>query len=69
MTDKNTNRTRKPPTPDRVYVSELVERMGVVKAAQALGMSRLATLNIAHGGDCYPSTLARVRHAMGRIIA
>lgn len=39
---------------------ELVHRLGVHKAAEALKLSRLATLSVATGGDCYPSTLDQV---------
>ena len=56
-----TNRTRKPETADRIWVAELIERHGITEAAKRLGLSRLAVLNVAHGGDCYPSTLKHVR--------
>lgn len=53
-------RTRKPSPEDRAFVRELVHRLGVHKAAEALKLSRLATLSVATGGDCYPSTLDQV---------
>jgi hypothetical protein len=54
------HRTRKPTSEDQAYVRSLVESVGICRAAQALKLSRLATLNVSLGGDCYASTLAHV---------
>ena len=54
------NRTRKPSPEDQSYVRGLIERHGTCTAARKLQLSRLATLNVAQGGDCYASTLAHV---------
>jgi hypothetical protein len=54
------NRTRKPSPEDKAYVLDLIERLGTCSAARKLKLSRLAVLNVAHGGDCYQSTLAHV---------
>ena len=56
------NRTRKPDPSDRAFVVGLVEQLGTIGAAKRLGLSRLATLNIATGGTCYASTLRRVQN-------
>ncbi len=54
------HRTRKPSAEDQAYVRDLVDRHGICGAARALKLSRLATLNVSLGGDCYQSTLAHV---------
>lgn len=55
------NRTRKPDPSDRAWVAGLVDELGLVRAAKRLGLSRLATMNVAAGGDCYSTTLRRVQ--------
>jgi hypothetical protein len=54
------DKARHPDPSERDYVSALVDRHGLSRAARHLGLSRLATLNVAHGGVCYPSTLRQV---------
>jgi len=57
----HSNRTRKPDPLDRAWVSGLVNELGLAGASQRLGLSRLATMNVATGGNCYGCTLRRVR--------
>lgn len=67
MRNQRPPKTRRPTAADRVFVADIVERLGISAAARELGLSRLATLNVAHGGDCYQCTLERVAHA--RLVA
>lgn len=60
---QSTNRTRKPDPTDRAFVAQLVERLGVVRAAKEIGLSRLAILNVVSGGDCYQPTLEAIAAA------
>jgi hypothetical protein len=53
-------KARHPDPDEQSFVAELIEKHGMVTAAKRLGLSRLATLNVAHGGNCYPSTLRQV---------
>jgi len=66
---QSNNRTVKPAAADRVFAAELVDRLGLAKAAAELKLSKLATLNLVSGGGCYASTLQRVQHARSRIVA
>jgi hypothetical protein len=63
------NRTTKPTTGDRVFVADLVDRLGLAKAAQELGLSELATLGIVTGRGSYRPTIQSVQHYRSRVVA
>lgn len=61
---KNPNKTRKPAPELTALVRTLIDEQGVAGAARMLGVSKLAALNIAIGGDVYNRTLAKVQAAI-----
>lgn len=56
-------RTITPPIALRIFVADLVDKFGLPDAAAALGLSKLATLNLANGGQCIRRTVQRATHA------
>jgi hypothetical protein len=69
-TMSNPNRSRSPaPTSDRIFVADLVEKVGLEKAAEQLDLSKLAVLNMVSGRGSYQPTIRAVQAARARLIA
>jgi len=63
------NRTVKPTLADRVLVADLVERLGLAKAAAELGLSELATFRLVTGQGSYRPTIQSVQSYRTRVVA
>jgi hypothetical protein len=59
----SSNRTRQATTADRIFVADLVEKHGLGKAAEQLGLSKLATLNAMTGRGLYGPTIRSIETA------
>ena len=57
------NKTQNPEAADRAYVAGLIQDLGMSHAAKKLGLSRLATLNLASGGPTYSKSRLAVKAA------
>ncbi len=46
-----------------------MDRLGLAKAAEEIGLSKLATLGVVNGRGVYAPTIEHVQHARARIVA
>jgi len=61
-----TPRGRKADAIDREWAAALAERVGLLRAAKAVGVSRAALANVIAGLNVVPTTVAAIREARTR---